>query len=150
MSQNISLPTLTCLRCGHSWYPHRPALPKVCPKCKTPYEISKTMHKYVERAGIDPSTLVHGAGCDACRGSGYIGRAGIFELLVIDDKFRDMIHTDTSVSSMRRAFRESGRDTLFDDGIKKIIQGVTTIEEVLRVTEVYGKNEDEEFVENQN
>jgi type II secretory ATPase GspE/PulE/Tfp pilus assembly ATPase PilB-like protein len=60
-----------------------------------------------------------------------------------------MIHTDTSVSSMRRAFRESGRDTLFDDGIKKVIQGVTTVEEVLRVTEVYGTSEDEEFVENE-
>jgi type II secretory ATPase GspE/PulE/Tfp pilus assembly ATPase PilB-like protein len=61
-----------------------------------------------------------------------------------------MIHTDTSVSSMRRAFRGSGRDTLFDDGMKKVKQGTTTIAEVLRVTEVYGQSEDEEFVENQN
>jgi general secretion pathway protein E len=68
--------------------------------------------------------------------------------MVIDDRFRDMIHTDTSVSNMRRAFRDSGRDTLFDDGIKKIIQGVTTFEEVLRVTEMYGTTEDEEFTEN--
>jgi len=49
---------------------------------------------------------------------------------------------------MRRAFHESGRDTLFDDGMKKVKQGVTTVEEVLRVTEVYGQSEDEEFVEN--
>jgi type IV pilus assembly protein PilB len=123
---------------------------RICPKCKEPCKVPQHMRKYIERAGGKPSEIVHGAGCDACRGSGYIGRAGIFELLVIDDKFRDMIHTDTSVSNMRRAFRDSGRATLFDDGIKKVIQGVTTIEEVLRVTEVYGKNEDEEFVENQN
>jgi type IV pilus assembly protein PilB len=123
---------------------------RICPKCKEPCKVPQHMRKYIERAGGKPSEIVHGAGCDACRGSGYIGRAGIFELLVIDDKFRDMIHTDTSVSNMRRAFRESGRATLFDDGIRKVIQGVTTIEEVLRVTEVYGKNEDEEFVENQN
>ena len=111
---------------------------RICPKCKEPYKVPDHMRKYIEKAGGKPSEIVHGAGCDACRGTGYVGRAGIFELLVIDDKFRDMIHTDTSVSSMRRAFRESGRDTLFDDGFKKVIQGVTTIEEVLRVTEVYG------------
>jgi type IV pilus assembly protein PilB len=121
---------------------------RICTKCKEPYKVPDHMRKYIEKAGGKPSAIVHGAGCDACRGSGYVGRAGIFELLVIDDKFRDMIHTDTSVSSMRRAFRESGRDTLFDDGIKKVIQGITTIEEVLRVTEVYGKSEDEEFIEN--
>ena len=121
---------------------------RICPKCKEPYQVPDHLRKYIEKAGGRPSEIVHGAGCDACRGSGYIGRAGIFELLVIDDRFRDMIHTDTSVSNMRRAFRESGRDTLFDDGIKKVIQGITTVAEVLRVTEVYGKNEDEEFVEN--
>jgi type IV pilus assembly protein PilB len=123
---------------------------RICPKCQEPYKVPEHMRKYIEKAGGKPSEIIHGAGCDACRGSGYVGRAGIFELLVIDDKFRDMIHTDTSVSSMRRAFRESGRDTLFDDGIKKVIQGITTIEEVLRVTEIYGKNEDEEFTENLN
>ncbi len=121
---------------------------RICPKCKQPFKVPDHMRKYIERGGGNPNAIIHGAGCDACRGSGYVGRAGIFELLVIDDKFRDMIHTDTSVSGMRRAFRESGRDTLFEDGMKKVIQGVTTIEEVLRVTEVYGTSDDEEFTEN--
>jgi len=121
---------------------------KICPKCKEPCKVPPHMRKYLEKAGADPDAILHGAGCDACRGSGYVGRAGIFEVLVIDDRFRDMIHADTSVSNMRRAFRDSGRDTLFDDGIKKVTQGVTTIEEVLRVTEVYGQSEDEAFVEN--
>jgi len=123
---------------------------RICPKCKEPYKVPDHMRKYIDKAGAEPSEIVHGAGCDACRGSGYVGRAGIFELLVIDDRFRDMIHTDTSVSNMRRAFRESGLDTLFDDGIKKVRQGVTTVEEVLRVTEMYGKSEDEVFTENLN
>ncbi len=123
---------------------------RVCPKCKEPYQGPVRLKKYFERAGINPNELVHGKGCDACRGSGYVGRAGIFELLILDDKFRDMINRDASVNSMRRAFRESGRDTLFDDGMKKVKQGITTIEEVLRVTEVYGQNENEEFVENMN
>jgi type IV pilus assembly protein PilB len=121
---------------------------RVCPKCKEPYKVPEHMKKYLELTGLNSGEVVHGAGCEACRGSGYVGRAGIFEMLVIDDKFRDMIHQDCSVSNMRRAFRESGRDTLFDDGMKKVQRGVTTIEEVLRVTEVYGRNENEEFVEN--
>jgi type IV pilus assembly protein PilB len=121
---------------------------KICPKCKEVYEISEHIRKYVESAGVETGELYHGAGCDYCRGSGYAGRVGIYELLEIDDQFRDMINKDSSVSNMRRVFSRSGRRSLFDDGIIKVKQGLTTIEEVLRVTEVYGKNEKEVFVEN--
>jgi len=121
---------------------------KICDKCKEVYDVPDHMRKYVERASVNPTELVHGAGCDACRGSGYVGRVGIFEMLVIEDKFRDMINQDSSVTNMRRAFLASGRDCLFDDGMKKVQAGVTTVEEVLRVTEVYGQSEDEVFVEN--
>jgi type IV pilus assembly protein PilB len=121
---------------------------KICPKCKRPYEVSKNVRKYLERAGVRPNEIYHGVGCDNCRGSGYVGRAGIYELLVLDERFRDMINKDPSVNNMRRVFHESRCRTLFDDGITKIKQGLTTIEEVLRVTEVYGKNEEEAFVEN--
>jgi len=122
---------------------------KICPKCKQIYQAPEHMRKYVERSGIKPEEILHGSGCDYCRGSGYLGRTGIYELLIIDDRFRDMINQDASVSSMRRVFRESGLPTLFDDGMKKVKRGVTTIEEVLRVTEVYGRNEQEAFVENE-
>jgi type II secretory ATPase GspE/PulE/Tfp pilus assembly ATPase PilB-like protein len=94
------------------------------------------MWKYVENSGVQPEQLFHGVGCDYCRGSGYAGRVGIYELLAINDMFRDMINKDSSVSNMRRVFRESGQPSLFDDGIIKVKQGLTTIEEVLRVTEV--------------
>jgi len=123
---------------------------RICPKCKQVYQVPEQMRKYVERAGVKSEELMHGAGCDACRGSGYSGRVGIFELLVIDDKFRDMINQDSSVNNMRRTFRSSGHDTLFHDGIKKIKAGVTTLEEVLRVTEIYGQSEEEVFIENMN
>ena len=73
---------------------------------------------------------------------------GIYELLIIDELFRDMINKDSSGNNMRRVFHESGRRCLFDDGMIKVRQGLTTIEEVLRVTEVYGQKEDEAFVEN--
>jgi type IV pilus assembly protein PilB len=121
---------------------------KNCPRCKEQYKVPDTMARYVERAGIKPEELVHGVGCDNCRKSGYVGRLGIFELLIVDDKFRNMINEDASVGGMRRVFIESGQPTMFDDGIRKVKEGTTTIEEVLRVTQVYGRSEDEVFVEN--
>jgi len=121
---------------------------RICSHCKKPYKVPDNMRKYVLRAGIDLKHLVHGTGCDQCRGSGYSGRAGIFELLIIDETFRELINRDASVNGMRDAFIKSGRDTLFHDGMKKVARGVTTIEEVLRVTQVYGQTEDEAFDEN--
>ena len=123
---------------------------KICPDCKEIYQVTEHIAKYLERAGADPGQIYHGAGCDQCRGSGYLGRVGIYELLIIDEPFRDMINKDSSVNNMRRTFHESGRRSLFDDGIMKVKQGLTTMEEVLRVTKVYGENENETFVENDN
>jgi len=123
---------------------------KICPKCKEIYHVSEHVARYVEKEGVEPGQIYHGAGCDYCRGSGYVGRVGIYELLIIDEQFRDMINKDSSVNNMRRSFHESGRRSLYDDGILKVKQGLTTMEEVLRVTKVYGKNENEDFVENTN
>ena len=109
---------------------------KICSKCKTEYQMPENIRKHIAKSGIKTKELFAGAGCDDCRGTGYVGRMGIYELLVIDDIFRDMINKDSSVSNMRRIFRESGQPCLFDDGIKKMERGLTTIEEVLRVTEV--------------
>jgi len=121
---------------------------RVCSKCKQPYKVAKNMLKYVETVGLNPKQLFAGAGCDHCRGSGYAGRVGIYEMLVVEDQFRDIINKDPSTTNMRRVFYKSKADSLFDDGIKKVKQGLTTIEEVLRVTEAYGLKEEEEFVEN--
>jgi type II secretory ATPase GspE/PulE/Tfp pilus assembly ATPase PilB-like protein len=123
---------------------------KICPNCKEIYQVTEHIARYLERAGADPGQIYHGAGCDQCRGSGYLGRVGIYELLIIDETFRDMINKDSSVNNMRRTFHESNRRSLFDDGIMKVKQGSTTMEEVLRVTKVYGENENETFVENDN
>lgn len=122
---------------------------RICAKCKEPYQIPENMRRYIERAGLNPQDLVHGAGCDQCRGSGFAGRVGIYELLIVDERFRDMINKDSSVNNMRRAFMDSGASSLYDDGLEKIKQGSTTLEEVLRVTEVYGQSEDEVFCENE-
>jgi len=121
---------------------------KICSECKEIYQVTEHVARYVERAGVDPGQIYHGAGCDQCRGSGYLGRVGIYELLIIDEQFRDMINKDSSVNNMRRTFHESDRRSLYDDGMLKVKQGLTTIEEVLRVTKVYGESENEDFVEN--
>lgn len=114
---------------------------KICDNCKEVYRVPENMRRYIENAGINPKELMHGAGCDHCRESGYAGRVGIYELLIVDDRFRDIINKDSSVNSMRTAFVESGQPTLFDDGIKKVKKGVTTIEEVLRVTQACEKTD---------
>jgi type IV pilus assembly protein PilB len=121
---------------------------KICPECKQVSDVSENVARYAAKAGIKPKQVHYGAGCDKCRGSGYLGRVGIYEQLVVDEQLRDMINKDASVNNMRRVFHESGRRSLYDDGIVKVKRGLTTIEEVLRVTEVYGQNENEVFVEN--
>jgi len=121
---------------------------KICPDCKEHYPAPENMRSYLEHAGVNPDKLFHGAGCENCRNSGYVGRMGIYELLTIDDEYRDIINKDASVSNMRQVFHDSDAASLFDDGMKKVGQGLTTIEEVLRVTEVYGRSTDEVFVEN--
>jgi type II secretory ATPase GspE/PulE/Tfp pilus assembly ATPase PilB-like protein len=75
---------------------------------------------------------------------------GVYEFLVIDEQFRDMINKDSSVNNMRRTFHESGRRSLFDDGIIKVKQGLTTMEEVLRVTKMYTDSDNENPVEDIN
>jgi type II secretory ATPase GspE/PulE/Tfp pilus assembly ATPase PilB-like protein len=109
---------------------------RICPDCKQHYEVPEHLRWNLEQAGIDPNNLQHGAGCDNCRESGYVGRIGIYEALIIDDDFRRMINEDCSVASMRRLFREKNCRSLYADGLDKIRQGLTTIDEVLRVTEI--------------
>jgi len=109
---------------------------RICSNCKEPYEVPDHMFQSIERFGIDREQLYHGAGCEMCHGSGFSGRVGIYELLTINDHFRDIINQDASVANMRRAFSTSGAGSLFDDGIRKVRLGETMVEEVLRATEV--------------
>ncbi|MDD5458907.1 MAG: GspE/PulE family protein, partial [Phycisphaerae bacterium] len=108
---------------------------KICMQCKQPYQLPDSMKKTIEAANISPDKIFHGVGCDACRGSGYVGRIGIYELLLVDDYIRNMINTDASATNLRQAFMQTKRATLFDDGMQKVAQGLTTMEEILRVTE---------------
>jgi type II secretory ATPase GspE/PulE/Tfp pilus assembly ATPase PilB-like protein len=75
-----------------------------------------------------------GAGCDVCKNLGYKGRAGIFEIFMIDDEVRHMINEKASTIELRKRAREMGMRTLREDGIRKVLAGMTTAEEVIGVT----------------
>ncbi|MGA2914910.1 MAG: ATPase, T2SS/T4P/T4SS family [Sedimentisphaerales bacterium] len=116
---------------------------KICPNCKEPYKVSDNVKKCIEKAGIDPSRIFHGKGCDECRNSGYFGRTGIYELLIVDEYFKDIINKDYSAGCIKAAFEKTGAASLYQDGIEKVRKGITTIDEVLRVTEAYEPKSDQ-------
>jgi type II secretory ATPase GspE/PulE/Tfp pilus assembly ATPase PilB-like protein len=83
---------------------------------------------------------MHGAGCDECGGTGYNGRKGIFEFLIVNDELRGLINQKASSGEIRKCARRHGMRTLREDGWRKVIRHETTVEEVLRVTQ------EEEFI----
>ena len=93
------------------------------------------MREFLETHGITTPTLRIGRGCAACRQTGYSGRLGLYEMLVLDDFLRDKIAANPNVVEFRRLCVERGMTTLREDGFAKVRTGKTTVEEVLSVTE---------------
>lgn len=108
---------------------------KICQHCKEPYTPSDEMKEFLSLQGFPSDSTFHGKGCDKCRKTGYAGRLGIYELLVMDDSLRDLVTANPDVTNLRKVCRERGLVTLREDGIQKVIKGLTTVDEVLRVTE---------------
>jgi type II secretory ATPase GspE/PulE/Tfp pilus assembly ATPase PilB-like protein len=108
---------------------------KICEHCKQPAKANATVSDHLAMQGISEDQIFEGAGCDKCRGIGYAGRLGIYELLVLNDQLRDRIAGNPNVTEFRRMCVEGGMVTLRQDGFRKVTQGLTTVDEVLRVTE---------------
>jgi type IV pilus assembly protein PilB len=108
---------------------------RICPACVEDMPVPEEMREFLVVHGIDGATLPQGRGCEACRNSGYSGRLGLYELLVFDDHLRDLIASSPNVTEFRRICCERGMVSLREDGFKKVLEGRTTVEEVLRVTE---------------
>ncbi len=108
---------------------------RICQHCKQPYTPNPDSTAYLELFGFDTGSLLHGKGCDRCRHTGFDGRIGLFELLTVDDTYRDIITKSPTVTELRRLCRERGMVSLRDDGFQKVQVGLTTVEEVMRVTE---------------
>ncbi|MDD4889697.1 MAG: ATPase, T2SS/T4P/T4SS family [Phycisphaerae bacterium] len=107
----------------------------ICPHCKGPATLTTEMTDFMVSQGLPTDKVFVGAGCDKCRKTGYAGRSGIFELLLIDDACRDLIVGNPSVTDLRRFCKERGMVSLRESGFAKVAAGVTTIDEILRVTE---------------
>jgi len=108
---------------------------RICQACRREATISDEHREFLEMRGLQPSQVFEGGGCPKCRSTGYSGRVGIYELLVIDDSLRDVIARNPNVTEFRRICLERGMVSLRDDGLSKVSRGLTTIDEILRVTE---------------
>ena len=114
-------------------------LRQLCAECRVPYDPSP---EDVAALGLQPGQLtkplMRAVGCDACQGIGFRGRLGAFELLVLSEEIRPMILERAGVGAIREKARALGMRTLRDDGVAKVLAGLTTIEEIIRETQDYG------------
>ncbi len=109
----------------------------ICPRCRESY--TPTPESLAE-VGLEPSDLKEGIlwrgrGCPSCLDTGYWGRTGIFELLVVDDEIREMITNKKEANVIKQKAVSKGMTTLQKAGVEKVLSGITTLEEVLRVTQ---------------
>jgi len=105
----------------------------LCPSCKEPYAADAAECALLGVPASSPPTLYHARGCAHCHQQGYRGRTGIYELVVFDETMRTLVHSCASEQDMTRHARTLG-PSIRDDGRRKVLEGVTTVEEVLRVT----------------
>lgn len=108
----------------------------LCPSCKGPVPLTDREMRILgmDRERADAATILGPVGCENCRGGGYKGRKGIFEIFEIDDEVRNLINNDLSSPELRKRARELGMRTMREDGIRKVLGGMTSAEEVIRVT----------------
>jgi len=109
----------------------------LCAHCRVPYE---PLRETVEKTGLDrmasadPIVLYQAAGCEQCSRTGYRGRTAVLELMPMSDRIRQLVLQHAQATEIKRAAREDGMRTMYEDGLRKALAGTTTLEEVLRVT----------------
>jgi type IV pilus assembly protein PilB len=108
---------------------------KLCTHCKAQEKPGEEMAEFLALQGLDTEMAWVAKGCDRCRHTGYSGRVGIYELLSVDDQLRDYIARNPNVAEFRRTCIERGMVNLRADGMRKVAAGLTTVHEILRVTE---------------
>jgi general secretion pathway protein E/type IV pilus assembly protein PilB len=109
---------------------------RICPACSRPHvpAASELRLMDINPALAGRADFRRGAGCPECQGTGYRGRMGIFELLTMDDALRELIHAGSTSVRLRQKARAQGLRTMREDGARKIIAGLTTVEEVASIT----------------
>jgi general secretion pathway protein E len=115
---------------------------RVCENCKEEKPISETEYQEIKKyypgilKEISSLKTYRGKGCDECLGTGYKGRVAIYEIMEIDDEIRGLISKNVETNILRERAMEKGMKTLVQDGIQKVLKGITTLEEVLQVAQV--------------
>jgi len=107
----------------------------ICPKCKEPYQPKASTLKKWGLEGRDDLIVYRGRGCHECKGTGYKGRTGIYELMAVTDEIKEMVNKGVSTVELRKKAEEQGTRLLWEDGREKVLRGITTFEEVARVCE---------------
>jgi type II secretory ATPase GspE/PulE/Tfp pilus assembly ATPase PilB-like protein len=106
----------------------------LCATCKVPYVPEP---EFLKKIGVPPErqlTLYKAQGCEECQGTGYHGRIGVFELMDVSDTIKDLVRTNPGIEAITREAKRGGLRKLHDDGLAKVIKGVTSIKELIRVT----------------
>ena len=108
---------------------------RICESCRRPVELTAEQRAALGDAASELGEVWEGEGCEQCRGTGYSGRTGIYELLVMEPEIREAVLGDTTISAGRLQVlaREAGMKLLREDGLRVVAEGLTTVEEVLRV-----------------
>ncbi len=110
---------------------------RLCPKCRRPWKIDEAFLDSIgfPKERLSEGTIYEAGGCEECRGTGFRGRTGIYEILVISDYIRPLVVSRAASSTIKQEAIKHGMRTLREDGWTKALKGVTTLEEVLRVSE---------------
>lgn len=106
---------------------------KNCPHCTKPYQPEAGLLKLVPSELVPTIHFVHGVGCDKCSGTGFIGRTAVTELLAPDETFRDAVLQKLPTRALQNVAIQQGMQTMWQDGVSRVVKGQTTIEEILRV-----------------
>ena len=112
---------------------------KICERCKEPSPMRRSIRHLFP--GVASDKVFRGMGCDDCHGTGFLGRQGIFELLVLTDELRNLMHDQASEIELTVVAKRSGLTTLRDACLARVAEGTTTLEEAIRVTMAGDDNE---------
>jgi len=107
----------------------------ICEECKEPYVVAGGLRQRLSASGITlPDQLWHGKGCSKCRDTGYWGRIAVFELMTMTPELADLIAAGVPTDALQAQARKDGMTSMLEDGLDKAGRGITTIEEVLRIS----------------
>lgn len=107
---------------------------RVCPDCRESYTLGQEkMDELFTGEGLEPLTLYRSKGCPSCKFTGYSGRLALHEMIMVEENLRKLVVANAPISALRETARQHGYKTMYYDGVKKAIRGLTTLEEVERV-----------------